>query len=180
MNIACTLLRKIVREILSESILTPARVENSVVGFYGAPVYFDNWDLALTKEFGYHFALGDESQSLHRLRREKSPGFLWKVRIEFKNALRLQDPGRWTLETVLRQLDFESHVIDSFMAQASSTARKNFTSFRMEQNILLAKILSDLEYDAIIYLNRGEGGGQAIIIWNPEQIHTLGVQKVIK
>ena len=40
----------------------------------------------------------------------------------------------------------------------------------IEQNLLLAKYLTEKGYDSIIYENRGESGGKAYIVWDKSKI----------
>ena len=40
----------------------------------------------------------------------------------------------------------------------------------MEENLILGQVLNDMGYDSIEYDNKGEGGGRAVIIWDPSLI----------
>jgi hypothetical protein len=44
----------------------------------------------------------------------------------------------------------------------------------MEQNLILADYLTEAGYDAIEYRNRGETGGEAVILWNPSKMKIVG------
>ena len=58
--------------------------------------------------------------------------------------------------------------------RANKNARKNYTSRRMEQNLILADYLTKAGYDAIEYSNLGETGGKAVILWNPSKMKIVG------
>ena len=81
------------------------------------------------------------------------------------------------LEIVLRHLGFSKDKIRDKKKEASKVARKNETSMRVEENLLLAKTLDDMGYDAIEYKNEGEDKGDAVIVWQPQQISVLKVLK---
>ena len=61
---------------------------------------------------------------------------------------------------------------------AAERAKESGGSMRVEQNVLTGALLKDAGYDAIHYVNRGEGGGQALIIWDPSQIIIKEIKKL--
>jgi hypothetical protein len=86
----------------------------------------------------------------------------------------MRDVFRWSLENVLEELGEDKKTIQDLNMQASKNARKNYTSRRMEQNLILADYLTEAGYDAIEYRNRGETGGEAVILWNPSKMKIVG------
>lgn len=143
-----------------------------VNAYYGSTVKFDNWDITKTREFGYHFGVEDDNQSLQRVR---GRGFLYEVDLTFNNPLRMKDALRWDLAAIAAKLEVPYGDIEK---EARIRSRKNFSNLPVERNLMAAEILNDRGYDAIIYDNEGETGGNAIIIWNPEQIHVLKVERL--
>jgi hypothetical protein len=141
-------------------------VFESKLAWYGSTQDFEDFDLSRTTEFGYHFGL-DQEQSKHRI---KDEGFLFHVELDYENPLDMPDVLRWTLESVLRELRIPPEEIADYKKEASSRARDSGRSMRVEENLILAEILSDMDYDAIEYENRGEGGGKAVIVWDPALI----------
>ena len=146
--------------------------ENTVKAYYGSSVKFDDWDISKTKEFGYHFAVGDDAASRHRI--DRTGGRIYEVEINYSNPLRMKDARYWDLRAILAGLKQDSRYAD-LKRQAAIAARKNFSSLRVEENLIAAKVLNEAGYDAIEYDNDGEAGGDAIIIWRPEQILKLNV-----
>ncbi len=144
--------------------------ENTVKAYYGSSVKFDDWDISKTKEFGYHFAVGNDAASKHRI--NTSGGHIYEVEINYSKPLRMKDARYWDLRAILAGLKQGSRYAD-LKRQAVIAARKNFSSLRVEENLIAAKILDEAGYDAIEYDNDGEAGGDAIIIWNPTQILKL-------
>ena len=138
----------------------------AVPAWHGSKVDFDTFDLSRTTEFGFHFGL-DEEQSKHRM---KNDGILFSVELDYQNPLKLPDVFRWTLESVLIELDVPADKIKEYKIQASKKARESGGSMRVEENNLLGDILSQMGYDAIEYDNKGESGGSAIILWDPDRI----------
>ena len=143
--------------------------------FYGSTVLFDfsDWDISKTREFGYHFGLEDESQSLHRI--ALTGGYLYEVRLTFSKPLMMRVALRWDLRAISDALgvDPAPHIAD-----ASRLARNNFSSPRVEGNLIAAQLLDAAGYDAIIYENMGESGGTAAVIWHSEQIEVIDVKKI--
>lgn len=151
--------------------------ENSI-GYYGSTQPIEQFDLRKVKEFGIHIALEKPDSSLHRINHEG--GYLYQVFVDFENPINLPDVFRWTLESVLRELKISNNKIKEYKIQASSTARRNGTNLREEENVLLAQILTEMGYDSIVYDNKGESGGPAVIVWNPNQIKILKSKQINK
>jgi hypothetical protein len=145
--------------------------EENVIGYHGSKNKISDFNISKTNEFGFHFGL-DEEQAQHRI---DDDGFLYKVRIKFEKPLEMEDLGRWSLQSVLERLDFGPENVKGLRDEASSRARESGRSMRVEENIVLSEFLNDNGYDAITYDNRGESGGRAVIIWNPEQLEILDV-----
>jgi hypothetical protein len=139
----------------------------SNLAWYGSKQDFDDFDLSQTTEFGYHFGF-DKEQSKHRIGDE---GVLFHVELDYNNPLEMVDVIRWSLDSVLRELGVPLQQIREYKKLASSKARSSGRSMRVEENILLSQILDRMGYDAIEYDNKGEGGGRAVVIWNPSLIH---------
>lgn len=87
----------------------------------------------------------------------------------------MKDALRWDLAAIAAKLEVPYGDIEK---EARIRSRKNFSNLPVERNLMAAEILNDRGYDAIIYDNEGETGGNAIIIWNPEQIHVLKVERL--
>lgn len=135
------------------------------IAYYGSKNRIDEWDITRPSEFGYHFGF-DADQSINRLH---GHGHLYQVELRFENPIRMQDAMRWTLESVLEQLGM-SAVYPELKREAIRLARANYSSLRVEENLIAARTLDEAGYDAVLYDNQGEGGGQAIIIWHADQI----------
>jgi len=143
-----------------------------VNAYYGSTVKFDDWDITKTREFGYHFGINDDNQSLHRIR---DGGYLYEVDLTFSNPLTMRDALRWDLRSIADELGIP---YDDLEREARLRARKNFSALGVERNLIAAELLDDRGYDAILYENQGETGGDAIIVWNPGQIQVLGVTRI--
>lgn len=146
---------------------------SKIKAFYGSKNKISEWDIKYPSEFGYHFGL-DDMQSINRLH---GHGILYEVSIDFQNPVTMIDPGRWTLENILDQLGMISTYQD-LKQNAIRHARKNFSSLRVEENLIASQVLDKLGFDAITYKNRGEGGGDAVIIWRQEQIKVNSVKNI--
>jgi len=145
-------------------------MEASVVAFHGTNADFDKFELRRAKEFGFHFAL-QRSQSEHIV--SGSPaGRVFESRITYNNQIEMPDLLRWSFDTIVPRLVSRSRA-EEIRKNAISAAKISGASLREELNVATAKVLDELGYDVIFYENMGEGGGQALIVWNPEQIHTL-------
>jgi hypothetical protein len=142
--------------------------------YHGSKIRFSNWDLSEVKEFGFHFGK-EKKAALHRINEQ---GYVYKAKLSYNKPISMPDLLRWNLDNVLRHLDFSKDKIRDKKKEASKVARKNETSMRVEENLLLAKILDDMGYDAIEYKNEGEDKGDAVIVWQPQQINVLKVLKV--
>jgi hypothetical protein len=138
------------------------------IAYYGSKHRIDEWDISRTTEFGYHFGL-DADQSINRLH---GHGFLYQVEISYSRPIRMRDALRWTLESILEQLG-QSDRYQDLKRVAIKLARANYSSLHVEENMIAAQVLTESGYDAILYDNMGEGGGQAIIVWDPAQISVL-------
>lgn len=149
-------------------------LNESVRAWHGSKVDFDTFDLSRATEFGFHFGL-DEEQSKHRI---KNDGILFSVELDYQNPVKLPDVYRWTLESVLRELEVPADKIKEYKIQASRKARESGGSMRTEENNLLGDILTNMGYDAIEYDNKGEGGGSAIILWDPAKIKIIKKETV--
>lgn len=145
-------------------------LSESKVGFYGTTRPFQDFDISQTTEFGYHFGL-DPKQSRHRV---QDDGHIYKVELDYSNPLQMRDVFRWSLENVLEELGEDKKTIQALNMQASKNAIENYTSRRMEQNLILADYLTKAGYDAIEYRNLGETGGEAVILWNPSKMKIVG------
>ena len=141
-------------------------LSESKLAWYGSTQDFEEFDLSRTTEFGYHFGLNEE-QSKHRIGDE---GVLFHVELDYGSPLEMTDVYRWTLKAVLRELGEPSGVIRGYKKKASSRARESGRSMRVEENLILGQVLNDMGYDSIEYDNKGEGGGRAVIIWDPSLI----------
>ena len=146
-----------------------------MIAYYGSTVKFDTWDITKTKEFGYHFGLEKPGSSLHRI--FQSGGFLYEVDLSWKNAITMQDPFFWDLLAILAQLG-QLTDYDRLKKLAAGQARINKNSLRTQSNIIAAKILDDMNYDAILYESSGEEGGRCVIIWHPEQICLQSIKEI--
>lgn len=139
-------------------------------GFYGTTTPFDSFDISRPTEFGYHFGL-DPEQSKHRI---GNKGIVYKVSLDYSSPLKMRDVLRWDLGNVLGELGENRETISNLDREATKRARKNFSSRRMEQNLILADYLTKAGYDAIEYSNLGETGGKAVILWNPLKMKIVG------
>lgn len=151
-------------------------IENKLA-YYGSTQPITKFDLRKTKEFGIHLGLENPNSSLHRI--ETSGGYLYHVLVTHTKPLHLPDVLRWTLEAVLRELRWSSDQIREQKLQASKNAKYHGTSLREEENVLLGNILDNLGYDSVVYENKGEAGGDAVIVWHPEQIQVIKQEKVL-
>lgn len=141
-----------------------------VKAYYGSTVDFDQWDITKTREFGYHFGIEDIEQSLHRIR---NTGHLYEVTLTYNHPIKMDDAIRWDLAAIANGLGIPQSDISKLENEARVNARKNFSKLSVEKNLMAEKILNQSGYDAILYDNKGETGGRAIIIWNPNQIKVL-------
>ena len=139
-------------------------------GFYGTTTPVDSFDISRPTEFGYHFGL-DPEQSKHRI---GNKGIVYKVSLDYSSPLKMRDVLRWDLGNVLGELGENRETISNLDREATKRARKNFSSRRMEQNLILADYLTKAGYDAIEYSNLGETGGKAVILWNPSKMKIVG------
>jgi uncharacterized membrane protein (UPF0127 family) len=144
-----------------------------ITAYYGSKYSIKEWDISRTIEFGYHFGL-DVDQSISRLH---GHGHLYQVEISYNKPIRMRDALRWTLESILDQLGQADRYQD-LKRQAIKLARANYSSLRVEENMIAARVLIEADYDAIIYDNMGESGGEAIIIWDPAQISILKSKQI--
>ena len=144
-----------------------------ITAYYGSKHNIKEWDISRTTEFGYHFGL-DVDQSISRLH---GHGHLYQVEISFQKPIRMRDALRWTLESILDQLGQADRYQD-LKRQAIKLARANYSSLRVEENMIAARVLIEADYDAIVYDNMGESGGKAIIIWDPAQILVLESKQI--
>jgi hypothetical protein len=145
-----------------------------VRAYYGSTVKFDEWDITKTREFGYHFGIEDELQSLRRIR---DGGYIYDVELTYNSPLRMRDALRWELRSITDELGLP---YDDFEKEARLRARRNYSTLGEERNLIAAEILDQKGYDAILYDNMGETGGNAIIVWKPEQIYVMRVSRVTK
>jgi len=145
-------------------------LSESETGFYGTTTPFDSFDISRPTEFGYHFGL-DPEQSKHRI---GNKGIVYKVNLNYSSPLKMRDVLRWDLGNVLGELGENRETISNLDREAVKRARKNFSSRRVEQNLVLADYLSSKGYDAIEYDNEGESGGAAVILWEPKRMKIVG------
>jgi hypothetical protein len=146
---------------------------NHNIGYYGSTTLFTDWNISKTKEFGYHFGF-DQDQSIHRI---NGQGYLYKVKLSYSNPLQTSDAIYWDLRAILKILG-KSDQYSVLKSRASEIAKKKGSSLRMEENMIAAEVLEEAGYDSIMYDNQGEGGGDAIIIWNPSQIQVIDVKRL--
>lgn len=144
--------------------------------YYGSSVRFSKWDPTKTSEFGIHFGLDDPSQSIHRIESLGGKGYLFEVEITYDPArlLKMNDIFRWNLENMSRHLKWD---LRTEKLKALKLAKETGIRLSTAENIVISEKLSK-EYDAIIYDNLGEGGGKAIIVWNPQKIKTIKVENL--
>lgn len=147
-----------------------------MLAYYGSTVKFDSWDASKTKEFGYHFGLENSQDSVHRI--SKSGGYLYKVDISWKNAVKMDDPFFWNLKSILSQLGLREDY-ERLKKLAVQRARKKGSSLRAEENLIAAESLNKLGYDAIVYKNKAENSGDAAISWRSDQIKVISVSRLL-
>lgn len=122
-------------------------------------------------DFGFHF--GTKESAMHR-GQGKQKYFLKKYILNISSPITLSDPGIWNLKEIFRQLirtgKSTKEEEQSLVSLASKNAKEKGTAMPIEQNLLLAKYLTEKGYDSIIYENRGESGGKAYIVWDKSKI----------
>jgi hypothetical protein len=142
--------------------------------FHGSPTKFSGFDLSRTKEFGFHFGL-DPKQAAHRI---NNNGFIYEVLVIYRHPIEMPDFGRWTLRDIAGELGTPEDEIKKFEILAAERAKDSGGSMRVEQNLLTAELLKEAGHDAIIYENRGEDGGQSLIVWDPSRIIIKEIKKL--
>lgn len=122
-------------------------------------------------DFGFHF--GTKESAMHR-GQGKQKYFLKKYILNISSPITLSDPGIWNLKEIFRQLIRTGKATkeeeQSLVSLASKNAKEKGTAMPIEQNLLLAKYLTEKGYDSIVYENRGESGGKAYIVWDKNKI----------
>ena len=148
--------------------------ETQMSVFHGNSKKFSKFDPRKTNEFGFHFGF-DPKQAAHRI---SNNGFLYEVMVVYRHPVEMPDFGRWTLRDIASELGTPEEEIKKLEILAAERAKESGGSMRVEQNVLTGALLKDAGYDAIHYVNRGEGGGQALIIWDPSQIIIKEIKKL--
>lgn len=171
MTLSLTELSNLIKEQVAQTLF------ESKLAYYGSTQPITQFDIRKTKEFGIHFGLENPDSSLHRI--QATGGYLYRVLVTYSKPLTLPDVFRWTLEAVLRELHWSNNQIREQKLKASKKAREHGTNLREEENVLLGDILSGLGYDSIVYENKGEAGGTAVIVWDSKQIQVIKQEKIL-
>ena len=153
------------RQIIREAILVEMQ---TITAYHGTSSQFSKFDPEATTEFGIHFAVTPESA------RHRDSTRLIEVQLTYSNPIYMPDLMRWNLMNIARELRLTREEVVEMRKRAASLARADGRSMRVHENNAIGDKLDELGYDAIIYDNRGEAGGEAIIIWHRSQIKNLG------
>lgn len=150
---------------------------NKIIVYRGTDkdIPVSSFDLTKTIEFGFHF--GSKESAEHRGHSKSNNFYLKKYELSIKNPLRLDDLMRWDLENVLSELTRKKIIDKKFkddkISSAVSLAKQSGLNLRVQKNLILSEVLSNLGYDCIVYENKGESGGSAYIVWDKNKIKEI-------
>lgn len=143
--------------------------------YHGSKVNFSKFDVDKMKELGFHF--GSKEQAKHR----SNNGFVKCYNVSINNPLKLNDPFRWDVKNTLQQMQTANYISKEdadnlekeIMSLAIVNSKKHGTGLQNASIKILISKLEQMGFDGVLYKNQGEGGGDAIIAFNPEQIKEI-------
>jgi hypothetical protein len=147
---------------------------NEIAVYHGSAQDFDTFNPEKAREFGFHF--GTLESAKHR-----NPAFVKQYEIDINNPLELDDVGFWEPASILENMVANGYIekaqqqdlLQQINSQAIKNAKASGTSLRYEKNEILKSKLEEMNYDGIIYENRGESGDTAYIVFRPEQAQLI-------
>jgi hypothetical protein len=142
---------------------------------------------------GFHF--GTKQTAMNRIQALAAEGrvgpgdrvYLYKVRIDFDNLVRLPENrrGTWSVTDLLRALVEESDAalpddfVDGYYEDEIWVGDENLVDTwddPVHQAKLFNRLMRELGIDAVVYENTYEGGGDSYIVFDPSQTTILDAE----
>lgn len=155
-------------------------VEQEVIAYHASKEDVARFDPEKTgREFGIHFGSLESAQ--HRGAIGGTKFFIKKYSILLRNSLHLDDVFKWDVNNILRNMVERGYLdrkesadlLRSIDSEATQNAKTKATSLSSEKYKSLKKVLEKMGYDSIVYNNKGETGGVAYIVFDPNQVKEL-------
>lgn len=190
------LLREYIRELLTEGTsgeyyhMSPNKFDAFHQQFHGG------WR---ANDVGFHFGTKETAMIVaDKLKQEGrvKPGdvvYLYTVGLNASNPIQLDEnrTGGWTVNSILNAMfegfGGESHpsiseeAVDEYWDDVVTTpSGENLKDLDYDQHLLMSEFkswLNNLGFDSISYVNTFEGGGESIIVLDPNQITIKNIEE---
>lgn len=130
-------------------------------------------------DIGFHFGTYEAALGRRTGKSEQLESDIVKdAYVNIRNPIFLEDRGCWDAYSIATQLFSRGLISYETLSQLSRTKGYLEEGYSLEATKAIRKILSDLNYDGIIYQNAIEGQGMSVAALYPDQIYTVSEETV--
>lgn len=143
-------------------------VVEPVIAYHGTDAEFEKFDTRQEMRFGSHFGSLETVKNIPKSTDKDIEKFkVMEVELDIKNPIRLPDLKHWEEKKIVEELTKKGISVPQRKSQWGGT-------YYTYDDII--NTLQKHGYDGVIYDNKGEGGGDSYIVFEPEQVKVLSIK----